>query len=170
MARPPRKFCWAPASFFEAVFDISRNTLKDREVNKNTDEDHGDQYEVGDFYAKCADLILKRLLAENAAEATEGGTLTGAQLKSAKTREEVRKLRLANDVEEKLLVSRAEVLPLYMRGMKRVAEKLDRIPTRIKMKAPDISPAIMAVVTDCVAEARNEAAKENIWREEKANG
>lgn len=164
MPRHPRKYSWAEPAFFESVFDIHRNTLKDREVEKREGE-RGDEYEVGDFYRKCADLILKRLLSASDADADEETGLTNGQLKAAKLREEVRKLRLSNDVEERELVPRAEVLPLYIRGMKRVAEKLDRIPLRIKMKAPDIAPAVLSVITDTITEARNEAAKDDIWRE-----
>lgn len=164
MARATRQFIWAGAAFFEAVFDVHRNTLIDRMVAKEETED-GVKYEVGDFYKKCADLILKRLLAASEADADDVTGLTAGQLKAAKLSEEVRKLRLANDVEERELVPRSEVLPLYMRGMKRVAEKLDRIPLKIKMKAPDIQPAILTVISDAIAEARNEAAKDDIWKE-----
>lgn len=159
MPRHHRKVAWAEPAFFEVVFDIHRNSLKDREVERR-DVDGRDEYEIGDFYRKCADLLLKRMLAADGMDADNETGLTPAQLKSAKTREEVRRLRLQNDAEEKLFVRKTDVLPTYMRGMKKIVEKLDRIPTRIKMKAPDISSAILAVITDCIAEARNEAAKE----------
>ena len=146
---------WAVAGFFESIFDIHRNTLRRREVLTRDGAD-GEEYEVGDFYRKCADLIAKRL--------TETATAPGMQtasgaLKDEKLREEVRKLRMQNDIEERNLVPREEVLPLYVRAMRPVVEKLDRIPLRVKMKAPDVPSAILAVITECVAEARNEAAK-----------
>ena len=153
-----RKTAWSTAAFYERTFGILPKALKSRNVTPRV---NGEviEYEVSDFYEKCGDLLYKRLAVKYDKGAGDGADATPGQLKNALLVEQVRKLRLSNDEEERRLVSRDEVLPLYTRGMRAVVDKLDRIPTRIKIQAPDIPAAILTVVTECIAEARNEAAR-----------
>lgn len=141
---------WMPSAAIRRIFKVADKTLHDRGV-RHREGDNRLEFDLADFWIKCADLVFKK----HGAEASIGGD----DMKAEKLAEEVRKLRIANDESEGLLVRADEVEQVYSRGIKAMADELDSVASRVKMTLPNVDQSVLAVVSDILSEARRKAAR-----------
>ena len=144
------RLCWVGVAQIERVFGVSVNSLKGRDVRSRTTGSRT-EFELADFWSKCRDLVYKRMHADGQGSAED--------LKSEKLAEEIRKIRIANDQAEGLLVRADEVEAVFSRAIKAMADELDAVVSRVKMAAPDIPQSALAVIAESLAAARRKAAR-----------
>lgn len=145
---------WIGSGAMRRIFGVEPNVLVKRGVETRNTEGRV-EHELADFYQKCDDLLFKRLGAKFVTSSGDGEF----DMKSEKLAEEVRKLKLANDLTDGSLVVREEVERAYSRGMKAVADVLDGTVSQVKMRLPDVQQAVLAVIDDVMIEVRRKAAR-----------
>lgn len=145
---------WCSARELRRIFGVADKTLTDRSVNSRKGAGRV-EFELADFWNKCANLVWSK-----ARESGLGASLEDAEgLKVEKLAEEVRKLRLGNDEIDGLLVRADEVESTYNRGVKAMADVLDSMVSRVKMRCPTLDQAALAEIQECLTEARRKAAR-----------
>jgi hypothetical protein len=143
---------WLPERFIrdrlglQAPAMIARNVAIRRENGR-------DEFSTADIFDHCADLLFDHLKAAHPSLADMD------ELKADKIRQEIWKLELQNRKDSGQLVEAADVEMVYGRGIRAMADELDSVIGRVKMKRPDIDQATLAVIADCLAEARRKAAR-----------
>lgn len=133
-----------------SILGIHSKTLKTRGVKSKSGK-----YDLAEIMENCGDLIFNRL-ADKYAPINED-ELTPAGLKALKTGEEIRKLKIDNDVKEGILVPADDVAETYSVGIRAMCDVLDGVPSRVKMKFPDVKPALLDAINQELTEARNKA-------------
>ena len=143
---------YATLAEIKRILGLQSLNLDQRDVERTYDG-HKKQYVVADVWRKCGDLISKKNLGVRA-ESFEDAD----DLKTEKLAEEVRKLRIANNEAEGLLVRSDEVRIAYDRAFKAMADELDSMVSRVKVACPDIPQSALAAISDQLTTARNRAA------------
>jgi len=128
----------------EEVFGLHHTTMKGRDCEV-TRIDDADNYLVADVLDKCFDLI-----AEKRSDAA-------VDLKAEKTAQEIRKLKIENDMKEGVLVLAADVEEGYLRRAREVVDVLDTMLMEIKKRDPDIPQSTLDTVNIVMTEVRNRA-------------
>lgn len=136
------------------VFGIANRTLDDRAVEYKVSGKRR-LYNTDDLVAKCGDRILSHLAARDGKEITDAST----DLKETKLSEEIRKLKIANDEAEGLLVSAADVEAVFSRSVRAMADELDAVVSRVKMANPDMPQSALAVISEQLDAARRKASR-----------
>lgn len=104
-------------------------------------------------------IMLQRCTAEVLAHFQRASETDGNDLKSEKLRQEIRKLKIDNDVEEGKLVDASTVQQTYTRGIKKIVSVLESIPQECKKAAPNMPTSAIAAIRDSVVRIRNLAAQ-----------
>lgn len=134
-----------------AIFNVSRDALK----NRGLQPENG-KYDLAEVWTACKSLINEKYNRALAAELEEDER-SYDDLRRLKILEETRRLKIENDLKEGFLVPSDEVAETYSVGIKAMCDVLDGIPSRLKMKFPDISQAVLDAVNLELAESRNKA-------------
>lgn len=133
------------------LFGIQREHLKAAGVEPYS----GTSYDLNQVLLGC-DHIAAKFLALGADET--GAPRKSAQaLKTEKTEQEVRKLTIENDLREGRLVKVDDVVKTYSRNIKAMTDRLDAIPSRVKVACPDISQSVLDEIRNVLTAARNAA-------------
>lgn len=135
------------------LFDLQLANFTQRKV-ETFKHDGSKACYLDEFLEKCSDLVAGRYQ-ERALEAT-GKTLD--QLKALESEQRIRKLTIENDEREGRLVDAAEVKIAYGKKITAMNAELDGAVSQIKMKHPDIPQSVLAMIEDCLIDARNAAA------------
>lgn len=135
------------------IFNVSRDALKTRGLKSVNGK-----YDLQDFWKACRDLIRDKMNSELSSNLDDSQDDIN-ELKRMKTLEEVRKLKIENDIKEGILVPGELVAEQYSIGIKAMCDVLDAMPSRVKMRFPDISQPILDAINVELAEARNKAAE-----------
>ena len=131
-----------------AVFGIQHKSLKSRGLSPVDGK-----YNLVEVYDKCKDLLFERQM--RAIE--ESSDLDLGELKTQKTAEEVRKLKIDNDIKEGVLVYADDVAQTYDRGLRAMCDVLDAMPSRIKMQNPSIPQSLLDQINQELIKSRNKA-------------
>jgi hypothetical protein len=135
------------------LFDLKDAVFKSRKV-EIFDYEGSLGCRLGDFWEKCSDLIADRM----AARQTEVSGHSLEDLKVLEAQERVRKLRIDNDEAEGRLVDSGQMKLAYGRKISAMGTILDSAVTRVKKAHPDMPQSALAIIEDCLIEARNAAA------------
>lgn len=145
---------WASAREIRRIFGIADKTLADRSVARRQGDGRV-EFELSDFWSKCANLVVSKLR-----DSGLGASLEDVEaLKVEKLAEEIRKLRIENDLKDGTLVLAEDVEATYSRAIRAICDELDGVITAIKIAHPDVAQSVLAVVSDKLAEARHKAAR-----------
>ena len=136
------------------LFGIQKKNLTDRQVEQSKDETGKLVYDLDEDVGSCGDLIFTYL--GNKFSNSDGEDLS--KLKTQKLSEEIRKLKIDNDVQEGVLVPASDVAVTYNRAIRSVCDVLDALPSRVKMENPNISAAVLDSINQCLIEVRNKSA------------
>jgi phage terminase Nu1 subunit (DNA packaging protein) len=135
--------------------------ISDSHITKHAmqyiDGERAKMYDVANVIRAAPEIVIRhlgRMIGEQAEDADD--------LKSQKLREEIRALRLKNDEEEAALVRASTVQVEYSRGIKKICAVLDGIPQECKKSVPNLPPAALVAIRDCVVKIRNIAAMERL--------
>jgi len=154
MAAPTREEHWLPARAFENALSLQLKAMRGRGVAERDGEGGRVEFEFYSAMSRCRDLIDRRAQASS-----DGAQFDDAEtLKNEKLREEIRKLSLVNDEAEGLLIKASDVEHVWGRKVRAMCDELDAMVSRVKMACPDIPQAVLAVIGDQLAAARNKAA------------
>lgn len=136
------------------TLNLHHTTLKDRGVTDQSTQGQPLCYYFTEVMEKCGDLIYYNLKSKYC---NDDGIDNG-DLKKEKLREEIRKLKLDNDVNEGVLVPASDVSMTYTKGIRSICDVLDALPSRVKMENPNITPATLDSINRCLIEVRNKSA------------
>ena len=131
-----------------AVFGIQHKSLKSRGLSPVDGK-----YNLVEVYDKCKDLLFERQM--RAIE--DASDMDLAELKAQKTYEEVRKLKIENDISAGVLVYADDVAQIYDRGLRAMCDVLDAMPSRIKMQNPSIPQSLLDQINQELIKSRNMA-------------
>jgi hypothetical protein len=154
-SKRPAEVHWLPERFVRDKLGLQAPAMIARNVEARRG-DGRDEFNAADIFDKCADLLFDHLKASHPTLADMD------ELKADKIRQEIWKLELQNRKDAGQLVEASDVETVYGRGIRAMADELDSVIGRVKMKRPDIDQATLAVIADCLAEARRKAARINM--------
>ena len=133
------------------IFGVSAPTLKAKGLKSTKGK-----YDLAEFWRVCREHVREKMNRD--IEEALGGDLTAVELKVQKTTEEVRKLKIENDLKEGILIPADEAMIEWSRQLKAICDVLDGIPSLVKMENPDISQSVLDSVQRSVISARKKAA------------
>ena len=138
------------------MFGLTAETLLEYGVIAKR-ETSGMTWDIEDTVRKCPKLIMKKMTKVVKKSPETKLKSSASDLKDEKVREDIRKIKLQNDLTEGKLVRADEVAQVYSENMRTVSDLLDSIPSRVKMGLPEITPEALSIIQDTLVEIRNKA-------------
>jgi len=145
MARPQNEV-WLTCTDIRRIFGITPGRLKRRGVQSRGESPV--EYDLEDFWAKFGAEI-----SPPSATNPDAGGWKERKLKAEALGLEMRNAKDAGD-----LVPADAIKPAFTVSLGAMADVLGSTTSRIRRRKPDIDSAVLAVVEECLNEARNEAA------------
>lgn len=145
---------WKNITVIRRWFDLQMANMDQRGVRSRPGPNNTTEYCVDDVIEKCGDLIMKRFTPRDVRRENH-------KIKELLLAEQIRKLKIANDEAEGILVSAFDVEQSYTRSIRAICDVLDSLPSRIKMEHPDVSQSHLDAINQALIAVRNEAAALN---------
>ena len=151
---------WVTVTYFERWFGIQPKVLETAGViSEENPKTKYTEYNLDDFFNKCGPIILDRLSSKYN---SDGSDDTNLSLRDRKTKAETTKLEIeaANklidlEVRKGNLCKREDVVDVFGKSMKQIADKLDTVPSRVKQENPTVSQNVLATIQSVMIEVRN---------------
>lgn len=155
--RPRKEQVWLEQGHYRRWFGMDANTFRRRGIKSQPDPDTKKAlFNFDEVLEACGEIILASL-ERSVGSASDGSSLS--DLKTMKLEEEVRKLRINNDQEEGSLVPVHQVAMSYAKGIRVICDKLDTLPSRVKMEHPEIAQSVLDSINQLLIEVRNSSAE-----------
>lgn len=150
-----RNRIWLTCTDAKNLFGIHPDSLKSRAVPPRSDLlDENTQYDAYDIVRLCGDLIGKKFKA-----ASPGADQSNHKDRLARIRADSAEIDLASKVGA--LIPAKEVSKAFDERLKRIRDPILSIPSTIKKRVPDISPAALQIIGEIISHSLNQAAENN---------
>lgn len=140
--------------FILKYLEINGSNLDSRDVRVK-EIDGIKHYSLVDIYTKCSDLIIDKMVMRRAGE--DGSIEDIERLKHEKLKEDVRKLKIANDFKQGSLVEATRAVETFQNNLSPIISILGGVHYRCKIRDPNLSQQSIAIIEEEVSAARNKA-------------